>query len=79
MDLVVVQRQNILHSSDVTSDDNQATEEQDIHSLTEEELLSEYADLFRGLGNMEVKLHLDVELRRTSGDATMACPNSNEI
>ena len=42
MDLVVVQRQNILHSSNVTSDVNQPTEEHDIHSLTEEEILSEY-------------------------------------
>ena len=61
MDLVVFQRQNILHPSNVTSDVNQPTEERDIHSLTEEEILSEYADLFRGLGKMEGKLHLDVD------------------
>lgn len=63
MDLVLVQRQHILHSSNVTSDDRQPTEEQDIHSLTEEELLSEYADLFRGLGNMEDKCHFDIDTR----------------
>lgn len=63
MDLVLVQRQHILHSSNVTSDDRQPTEEQDIHSLTEEELPSEYADLFRGLGNMEDKCHLDIHTR----------------
>ena len=61
MDLVIVHLQSILHSSNVTSDLNQPTEELDIHSLTEEEILSKYADLFKGLGKMNGKLHLDVD------------------
>ena len=39
MDLVVVQRHNILHSNNGTSDVNQPTEDQDIHRLTEEKII----------------------------------------
>ena len=39
-DLVVAQRHNILHSSNATSDVNQPTEDQDIHRLTEEKIVS---------------------------------------
>ena len=61
MDLVVVQRHNILHSNNATSDVNQPTEDQDIHRLTEEKIMSQYADLFSGLGKIKGKLHLDVD------------------
>ena len=60
-DLVVAQRHNILHSSNATSDVNQPTEDQDIHRLTKEKIMSQYADLFSGLGKIKGKLHLDVD------------------
>ena len=61
MDLVVVQRHNILHSNNATSDGNQPTEDQDIHRLAEEKIMTQYADLFSGLGKIKGKLHLDVD------------------
>ena len=61
MNLVTVQFQNILHPGSVSSDSTHLTEKHSINSLTEEEVLSEYADLFRGLGKIEGKLHLEVD------------------
>ena len=52
---------DILHSNNATSDVNQPTEDQDIHRLTEENIMSQYADLFSGLGKIKGKLHLDVD------------------
>ena len=57
MNLLVVQHQNILKP------DHQTPEilEDSINSLTEEQVLAEYADLFKGLGRIEGKLHLEVD------------------
>lgn len=79
MDLVFVQRLNILQSSNGTSDVSQPTKKHDIHSLTEQEILSNYADLFRGLGIKEGKLHLDVDnsVVPCSGETTPSCPNKS--
>ena len=49
MNLLVVQHQNILQP------DHQNTE------IIEEQVLAEYADLFKGLGKIEGKLHLEVD------------------
>lgn len=80
MDLVFVQRLNILQSSNATSDVSQPTKEHDTHSFTEQEILSNYADLFRGLGIKEGKLHLDVDnsVVPCIGDAKPSCPNRNK-
>ena len=57
MNLLVVQHQNILQP------DHQTPEiiEDSMNSLTEEQVLAEYADLFKGLGKIEGKLHLEVD------------------
>ena len=57
MNLLVVQHQNILQP------DHQIPEiiEDSINSLTEEQVLAEYADLFKGLCKIEGKLHLEVD------------------
>ena len=57
MNLLVVQHQNILQP------DYQTPEiiEDSINSLTEEQVLAEYADLFKGLGKIEGKLHLEFD------------------
>ena len=80
MDLVFVQGLNILQSSNATSDVSQPTKEHDTHSFTEQEILSNYADLFRGLGIKEGKLHLDVDnsVVPCIGDAKPSCPNRNK-
>ena len=57
MNLLVVQHQNILQP------DHQTPEiiEDSINSLNEEQVLAEYADLFKGLGKIEGKLHLEID------------------
>ena len=55
MKLLVVQHQNILRSDHETP----KIIEDSINSLTEEQVLAEYADLFKGLGKIEGRLHLE--------------------
>ena len=59
MNLLVVQHQNILSLDQHTSDEAQM----DLHntSLTWKKVLSEYGDLFKGLGKIEGKLHLEID------------------
>lgn len=65
MNLVVVQHQNILHSDREASKGSELTEEHNINSLTEERVLSEYANVFRGLDKTGGKLHLEVDDKLT--------------
>lgn len=53
MELLVIQHQNILQV--------ESTQLQNTDSLTEHEILSNYSDLFTGLGKIEGKLHLEVD------------------
>ena len=57
MNLLVVQHQNILQRDHPTP----KIIEDSINSLTEEQVLAEYADLFKGLGKIEGRLHLEVD------------------
>ena len=57
MKLLVVQHQNILQSDHKTP----RIIEDSINSLTEEQVLAEYADLFKGLDKIEGRLHLEVD------------------
>ena len=57
MNLLVVQHQDILQPDHPTP----KIIEDSIKSLTEEQVLAEYADLFKGLGKIEGRLHLDVD------------------
>lgn len=61
MNLVVVQHQNILHSDEEASKGSELTKEHNVNSLTEERVLSEYAEVFRGLDKTGGKLHLEVD------------------
>lgn len=65
MNLVVVQHQNILHSDREASKGSELTEEHNINSLTEERVLSEYANVFRSLDKTGGKLHLEVDDKLT--------------
>ncbi|XP_028415809.1 uncharacterized protein K02A2.6-like [Dendronephthya gigantea] len=56
MNLIVVQKQNILH----VSTENVAKLPTE-HNLTKQEILSEYSDVFNGLGKMDGKLHFLVD------------------
>ena len=57
MNLLVVQHQNILQSDHQT----RKIIEDSINSPTEEQVLADYADLFKGLGKIEGRLHLEVD------------------
>ena len=60
MNLVVVQQQNILHCDMSATKSSELTGVHTINSWTEERVLSECADVFKGLGKMGGKLHLEV-------------------
>ena len=56
MGLLVVQHHNI----QLVNNNEALTTAQSI-SLTKEQVLTDYADIFKGLGRMEGKLHLEVD------------------
>jgi len=61
MQYMKTNHQNILHSDIEASKGSELTKVHNINSLTEERVLSEYADVFRGLGKTGGKLHLEVD------------------
>ena len=58
MQVLVIQHQNILQLADENAE---TPHQQNTDRLTENEVLSDYADLFKVLGKIEGKLHLEVD------------------
>ena len=58
---MAVQFQNILLPRQETSESPELTDVHCVNSLTEARVLAEYTDLFKGLGKIGGKLHLEVD------------------